>query len=251
MSAFMNNQVKRAVNATCKLYQSPSWNQRINSSTPVSFKWEPTCLDEDTTYVTLRLLSSRGQVFRWDNIEAKAGNYDTELNADWWDQGLEVPLQVGIAAQDEPLFLSPYPAGPIFIAVNSNPPPSSLSAAGASVSGAGTAHVQSGASSSILPPSNFVGGGGSFNVASYLSSQRSLHRGRVAAAVLLPLLAAIGLAIGGYVFWSRRRESKRRQQWAENVDKRMSRISSDWQSVSAAGARPSLHSARERNSRSM
>ncbi|KAG9054493.1 hypothetical protein FS842_004977 [Serendipita sp. 407] len=235
--------------ATCKLYKSPIWNQRVNSSTPVSFKWDPACLDEDTAYVTLKLLSSRGEVFRWEYVDGKAGNYDTELNADWWDQGLEVPLQVAIMAQDEPIFLSPYPAGPIFTAVNSNPPASSLSVAATTASGA---HTQT----SVTHLSNFAGGGGTLNVASYVSSQRAGHRGRVAAAVVVPLLLAIALAVGGYVFWSRRNTFRRRQQWADNIDKRMSRISSDWQSISAAeargsvhgsaAARPSLHSARER-----
>jgi hypothetical protein len=51
----------------------------------------------------------------------------------------------------------------------------------------------------------------------------------------MPILIAI-FAIAGYVFFSRRREARKRAAWKEETDKRMSMVSTDWQSMSAAGA---------------
>ena len=62
----------------------------------------------------------------------------------------------------------------------------------------------------------------------------------------MPILFAIFI-IAAYVFFSRRREARKRAAWKEETDKRMSMVSSDWQSISAAGAtaiRGSFHTPR-------
>lgn len=80
---------------------------------------------------------------------------------------------------------------------------------------------------------------GYINVSKLHSS--GLTRGQFAAAVILPILAAIA-AIGTYVFFSRRREAERRTAWVDTVDKRMSTISENWQSMS----NPNLHNSPQR-----
>jgi len=62
----------------------------------------------------------------------------------------------------------------------------------------------------------------------------------------MPILVAL-FAIAAYVFFSRRREARKRAAWKEETDKRMSMVSTDWQSMSAAGAaaiRGSFHTPR-------
>lgn len=72
----------------------------------------------------------------------------------------------------------------------------------------------------------------------------------------MPILIACFI-IGAYVFFSRRREARKRAVWKEETDKRMSMVSSDWQTMSAAGAaairgsfhtpRGSVHTSRSRS----
>jgi hypothetical protein len=185
------------------------------------------------------LLSPAGPIFEWANVDAGWGSYQTELKSEWLgsasnmtlqvmvlvlsfpDLGLTVSTQLGITASDTPLFLSPFVAGPVFTLHNSNPSPSQ-SRTGTSTAPATTSVLRAG----YLDVSKFV-----------------LSRGGLAAAILFPILIALG-AILGYIWFSRKREAQRRAQWLENVDKRMSTISGDWQSLSHPGVRNSMHSSR-------
>ena len=63
----------------------------------------------------------------------------------------------------------------------------------------------------------------------------SLSKGKIAAGVLVPLfLIAIGIYV--YIKRSRAKGKEKRKRFSEVVDKRMSTISSDWKSITAAGA---------------
>jgi hypothetical protein len=135
--------------------------------------------------------------------------------------------QLGITASDTPLFLSPFIAGPVFTLQNSNASPSSSS--------------KSHTGTSTTPATTSISRGGYLDV-SKLNS-KGLSRGGLAAAILFPILVALG-AILSYVWFSRRREARKRVQWLENVDKRMSTISGDWQSLTHPGVRHSMQSSR-------
>jgi len=127
----------------------------------------------------------------------------------------------------------------VITAVNSNPSPEPVSA---SVTSPAVSHV--GTSGTATPTATPIVSGGSVNVAR-LQAQ-GLTGGRLALAVLLPILVAFA-AIAGYVFFVRRREAFKRAAWVETIDKRMSRLSSDWQSMTAvSGVRPSMQSNRAR-----
>ena len=65
-------------------------------------------------------------------------------------------------------------------------------------------------------------------------ANRGLSGGKLAASIVMPILVAFS-AIAAYVFFSRRREARKRAAWKEETDKRMSMVSTDWQSMSAAG----------------
>lgn len=230
--------VKRAPSGSCQLYKEPKMGATLNSSTPVTFEWDPSCLG-DAQYIDISLLSARGTLFRWSSVPAASGKHECQLDAGWWDQQNTVQVQLGITASDEPLALSPFPAGPVFTARNSDPIPTVSTPSNSSVSGTRT-------SSTPAPTGNYAGAGGVVNVQQLYSSQQAQHRGRLAASIILPLLVAILVSVGGYIWYSRRREAKRRQQWVQSIDKRMSRVSADWQSMSAIGGRPSMQSGRSR-----
>lgn len=78
-------------------------------------------------------------------------------------------------------------------------------------------------------------------------ANHGLTGGKLAASIVVPLLVAI-FAIAAYVFVSRRRAARKRVAWKEETDKRMSMVSTDWQSMSAAGGaavvRSSFHTPR-------
>ncbi|KAK7462122.1 hypothetical protein VKT23_007725 [Stygiomarasmius scandens] len=72
------------------------------------------------------------------------------------------------------------------------------------------------------------------------TESESSHKGKIAAAVLLPLLAIIALGVFAYLKLARAKGKEKRRAWAEGVDKRMSTISTGWQSMSAAGAQAAI-----------
>lgn len=241
-AAFSNFQ-RRAT--ACQLYTSPKNGDRVNSSTPFSFSWDPSCFSPAPQYVNIILTSSQGQVFRWEQVDAFPGSFDTQLDASWWGETPTIQLQVGITATDTPLFINPFSAGPVFTAINSNPSANPVSASTTSPAVSILGSGSSTRSSSTQTPAPTVLGG-SVNVA-HLRSQGGLTGGRLAVAVLLPILVAFA-AIAGYVFYVRKREAFKRAAWVETIDKRMSRLSGDWQSMSAVGGgvRPSMQSNRAR-----
>lgn len=67
----------------------------------------------------------------------------------------------------------------------------------------------------------------------------SSKKGKVAAAVLIPLLF-IAVGVLAYMKWQRKRTADKRKSFAQQIDKRMSTISVDWKSMSAAGAQAAI-----------
>ena len=65
-------------------------------------------------------------------------------------------------------------------------------------------------------------------------ANHGLSGGKLAASIVMPILVAF-FAIAAYVLFSRRRAARKRAAWKEETDKRMSMVSTDWQSMSAAG----------------
>jgi hypothetical protein len=142
----------------------------------------------------------------WQNVNFALGKYSGALHSSWWNstQG-SVKLQLKIVPSGSPPFLSNLPAAPIFTATK-----------GSKDSGKVT--------------------GGIENVNNFNMQPSSPSKGKVAAGVLIPLLIIIGASIYAWLRYQRRRGKENRKRWTEAVDKRMSTISTDWKSISAAGA---------------
>lgn len=132
----------------------------------------------------------------------------------WWNSTASESLQVLIAEANTPPFLASYTSGPLITATYVAPSGTSVPAA------ADTSIVDSG-----------ITAVGNLNT----STSKGLAPGKTAAAVLMPLLVVF-LAIGVYFKMQRAKGREKRKRWSEAVDKRMSTISGDWKSVSAAGA---------------
>lgn len=77
-------------------------------------------------------------------------------------------------------------------------------------------------------------------------AKHGLSGGKLAASIVMPLLVAF-FGIAAYVFFSRRRQARKRAAWKEETDKRMSMVSVDWQSMSAAGGAAAVRSSFQTN----
>lgn len=149
--------------------------------------------------------SESAQLHLWHNVNFGLGNYQATLDPSWWNGTSSVSLQLTIMPINTPLWQNSLPAGPVFTATYSGP----------SVSGS-------------------VSGGVTENVNNF--SKHGMSKGAVAAAVILPLLAIAALIGAAYIKLSRAKGKDKRKQWSEQIDKRMSTISTDWKSVTPAGA---------------
>ena len=182
-------------------------NQNITTGNTFDIEWDSTCLDANAVDIYLYMPDAdNSRIHMWQNINFALGKYTSTLYSSWWNstEGA-VKLQVKIVPNGSPPFLlSDFPAAPVFIATK-----------GDKDNGKVTAAIES----------DTVG------------EQRSgSSKGKVAAGVLVPLLIIIGASIYAWMRYKRNKGRDDRKRWSEAVDKRMSTISTDWKSISAAGA---------------
>ena len=112
--------------------------------------------------------------------------------------------------------MATLPAGPVFTATYTAP-------SGATPADADTS----------IPESDV-------QVVNNVETHHGLSKGKVAAAVILPLLVVIGLAVFAYIRFTRRKSQDESNRFSQAIDKRMSVIAPDWSSVSAAGAQAAI-----------
>ena len=74
------------------------------------------------------------------------------------------------------------------------------------------------------------------------SVKHGISGGKIAAAVIVPLLLIIGLGVAYYLKVTRAKGREERKRWSEAVDRRMSTVSTDWKPMSAAGAGAAIRS---------
>ena len=186
---------------------------------PLNITWDPSCLSSSEVDIYLYApKSARPRIHVWEHVALSRGSYSAQLMPRWWNSTSSQQLQIIIVPTGDPPFMSTFPAGPVFTATysptGSTPPPA-----------ADTSVVDSG-----VTPVN--------DLANEKASKSALSS-RTAAGVLVPLLL-IALAVFAYIAWKRRKEQHKRKAWTEKIDKRMSTISTEWKSVSAAGAQAAI-----------
>ncbi|KAF8881679.1 hypothetical protein CPB84DRAFT_1851485 [Gymnopilus junonius] len=204
---------------TTGFYIAPSMGATVDSLQPLPISWNSSCLS--TQEIDIYLYSPGSQYPRihvWEGVALSRGTYSANIMPRWWNATSSQSLQISIVAAGQPPFLSTFPGGPVFTATYS--PPSG----GGTPAAADTTIVDSGIT----------------QVNDAQNAKKSLTPGKKAAAALIPLLLIIGLCVAAYFKIKRARGKDKRKQWAEAVDKRMSTISTDWKSVSAAGANAAI-----------
>ncbi|KAG1726826.1 hypothetical protein EDB19DRAFT_1833293 [Suillus lakei] len=204
---------KRSSCSTGGFYVSPSQGQTVSSSSSFNITWDNSCLS-NTQAVDIYLIApslSSSRIHEWQNVNYALGTYQTSLEPKWWNDTSTVNLQLSIVTSNTQPFLSPFPAGPVFTATYTAPSDGSTPASADLSSPGGVTYV------------------GNF------SSSSSSSSGKIAAGVLVPLIF-IGLGIAVYFKLSRAKSKEKSRRFSEAIDKRMSTISVDWRSMSAAGA---------------
>jgi hypothetical protein len=202
--------------STGGFYKSPTASQTIAYTSSVTISWDTTCLNSSEVDIFLYAPATATRVHAWQGVQFSTGSYVTELQPKWWNDTASISLQFMIVPTGTPPFLSPYPAGPIF-------------------------NVTYTAPSGATPASADLSKGESA-VTVVKNALKHLSGGKVAAAVIMPLLVVIGLGVLAYIKLRRERGREERKQWTEAIDKRMSTISTDWKPISAAGAQAAIRS---------
>ena len=200
--------------------------QVVNSLDPLPITWNTTCLSVPA--IDIYLYSPDAALPRihvWEGVATSRGTYNATLVPSWWNSTSSQSLQVSIVNSGQPPFLSTMPGGPVFNATYTAPASGTPSS--------DTSQV----------------GSGITQVNDLANANKSLTAGKKAAAVLLTLLF-VGLGIAGYIKYKRYKGKKERRRWTEAVDKRMSTISTDWKSVSVAGANAAIRNSIAVGSRS-
>lgn len=212
-AAVGHQQKKRDDCSTGGFYKTPTKGQSVDASSPVTISWDATCLDTDTVDIYLNAPSAvRPVVHEWQNVKYNAGSYNATFKAGWWNYTSPVSLQLTIVPSGTPLFLVDRPAGPFFSATYSGTDQDSSAVAGA-----------------VEQVDN-----------DKESEQHGPSKGGIAAAVIIPLLLLIALGVGVYIKKARTKSREKRKRFSQMVDKRMSTISTDWKSLSGAGANAAI-----------
>ena len=199
--------------ATGGFYTNPTTGSVVASEKSLNISWDTSCLSNtaavDIYLIAPSLASSR--IHEWQNVNYALGSYETTLEPSWWNASTSIPLQLSIVTAGSQPFLSPFPAGPVFTATYTAPS-----------SGSTPADASPNNPNSVTYVNNFP-------------TNSSLSKGKIAAGLLIPLFL-IGLGIYMYIRRSRAKGKEKRKRFSEAVDKRMSTISTDWKSITPAGA---------------
>lgn len=159
--------------------------------------------------------ASNPRIHLWETVDFAAGYYETQLNPKWWNSTSSVNLQLAIVQAGQPPFMATLPAGPIFTATYSAP--------------AGGVSTPDTSSASAVEVVNNVP-----------QPKHGLSKGKVAAAVIMPLLIIAAIIAGVYIKLSRQKVKDKRKRFSEMVDRRMSTVSTDWKSITPAGAQAAI-----------
>lgn len=194
-------------------------DQKVDSLQPLTVAWDPSCLP-DAKLVDIWVFAPETDTPRlhvWQNVANQDGTYNATLQPKWWKATPSVLLQVGIVPAGDRPMTAKFSGFPTITATYTQP------AEGAP------------ASADITKPNTSADGYTDVSVPVGAAKSSNLSGGKLAAAVIMPLLIAAA-AIFAYMRWVRSKGKQDRKRWSEALDKRMSTISTDWKSMSAAGA---------------
>ncbi|RDB21605.1 hypothetical protein Hypma_011209 [Hypsizygus marmoreus] len=217
-----NHHEKRATpNPGCftgGFYTSPKNGATIDSLVPLEVTWDTTCLD--TNLIDIHLLAPGAsqittEVTIWKDVPLGDGKKTLNLKPRWWNSTSTMSLQLSIVPAGSLPALTTLPAGPVITATYTAP------------------------ASGPVPEAADVTKNNVSDTTTAALTKSHMSPGKTAAAVLLPLLFVL-LLIFAYLKYQRRRAAEKHKRFSQAIDKRMSTISTDWKSMSAAGANAAI-----------
>jgi hypothetical protein len=184
----------------------------VDSLKPLPITWDSSCLN--STDIDIYLISPSSALPRihlWTGVALKRGTYTATLMPRWWNATSSQSLQITIVPAGQAPFLSQLAGGPVFTATYTAP--STGTPASADVN-----QIDSG----VTPVNDAA------------NAKKKSISGKATAGVLISLLF-ICLCVAAWFKMQRAKKSE-----SEAVDKRISTISTDWKSISAAGAQATI-----------
>ena len=157
------------------------------------------------------------RIHLWEMVANDPGSYEATLKPKWWNATATVSLQLLIIESGMAPFMATLPAGPVFTATYTAP------STGAPPPDADTS----------IPES-------ATQVVDNVPKSNHLSKGKVAAAVLMPMIVVGAIIAAVYIYMARKKVSKDRKRFSQAVDTHMSRISTDWKSMTPAGANAAI-----------
>lgn len=187
------------------------------SSDALNITWDTSCMTTNAVDIYLYAPSaSNPRIHLWETVDFYAGGYQATLKPKWWNATASIDLQLAIVPAGTPPFLATLPAGPVFAATykapSSGPPP---------------------------PDANLDMPDAAIQVVNNVPESHHLSKGKVAAAVIMPLLI-VAVITYLYIKWKRARGKEDRKRWSQAVDKRMSVIAPEWSATTVAGAQAAI-----------
>ena len=197
-------------------YTSPTAAQTVKAGDPLNVSWDTSCMDTKAVDIYLYApTAANPRIHLWQNVNFALGSYQTTLSGAWWNSTASVDLQLAIVPHGLAPFMATLPAGPVFTATYTP--------------------TANGSDASSQAPVGAIQNVNNFDT-------NHLSKGKIAAAVIMPLLVVIAIFAGMYIWKQRKQGRQNRKAWNEAMDKRMSTISADWKSITPAGATAAVRS---------
>ncbi|PWN94750.1 hypothetical protein FA09DRAFT_302531 [Tilletiopsis washingtonensis] len=201
------------------LYKAPLAGARITAINSTTFEWDNSCLpgvDKIDIYMYAPYSeSSNLPIHAFVGIPASRGSYDVSLEPRWWNSTENVNLSLNIVSSGNEPWDSKNPTGPIWSSQYIKP-----------ADGSTPKEAQLGGPTSLKS-----------ELISVFYAEGSLTKSGLTAAIVCPII----LLLCGLAVWIRKLHINRNNKhadWAEHMDKRMSRVSLDWTSGGDGRAGP-------------
>ena len=194
------------------LYKAPSIGQSVDLMQPIEFAWDSSCIDHKLVDIYLYAPgANNARIHFWQSVANRRSKISLDIEPRWWNATNPQNLQLAMVPAGEMAYKSPYLRGaPVFSGTFTTP------------EGPLPAKLDPSRPASVITQINDAANPGP-------------TPGGKAAAVIIPLLF-LALCGFGYIKWKRIKESKKSKTFKEQVDRRMSTMSTDWKSVTPAGA---------------
>lgn len=159
-------------------------------------------------------------IHAWTHVPVSVGSYAVKLAPKWWNATSSVELSLNIVPTGNQPWDSSFSYGPTWYATYTAPTDGSAPPADAVVNTSGS---NSNSSSDALVSIFYKAG--------------HLTRGGMAAAIVVPLIVVF-IALGIWIRKLHLNRNNKLADWADHMDKRMSKISLDWTSGGDGAAGP-------------